>query len=312
MALIVAMVVTLAATPVAIRVARRLGITDRPGPLKLQAVAIPYLGGAAVMAGVTAALIPTRPALLLPLGIAVALGLADDIRGISPKVRLGAEVVIGLSVAAVCPVRGVLGLAVSACLVVVLVNAVNMLDGLDGLASGVGLAGAAGFALSLEDPRVLALSLVGALAAFLLFNRPPAKIYLGDAGSYLIGTTLALLLAHAMGAGRPLALGFGSLLFVAAPVTETAVTFIRRYRAGLPLIPGDRGHIYDQLVRRGRTTFVAAAVCVSAQLVLSAAGALLVRLPAAAAAAGTVAAFLLVAWLVVLQGFTDPKRTWQR
>ena len=94
----------------------------------------------------------------------------------------------------------------------------------------------------------------GALVGFLLWNRPPARIYLGDAGSYLVGTALAILLALTAtehGTEAPTA---GALLFVAVPVADTTVAIVRRWRAGQPLRQGDRGHVYDQLVDRGWTT----------------------------------------------------------
>ena len=66
-------------------------------------------------------------------------------------------------------------------------NAVNLLDGLDGVAAGCGLVSALGIAVLDDGARVPALALAGGLAGFLVFNRPPARIYLGDAGAYLIG-----------------------------------------------------------------------------------------------------------------------------
>src|SRR4029453_10608293 len=79
----------------------------------------------------------------------------------------------------------------------------------------------------------------------------PARIYLGDAGSYLVGTGLALLLALTATADEGVATTAGALLFVAVPVADTTIAIVRRRRAGRPLLEGDRGHIYDQLVDRG-------------------------------------------------------------
>ena len=130
------------------------------------------------------------------------------------------------------------------------VNAVNFLDGLDGLASSVTALGALGSVAVLSGwSLTLAIELVGALAGFLVWNAPPAKVHLGDSGSYLIGTALALLFLAA--APREAPVVSAAFLFVGVPVADTAVAIVRRMRAHRPLMQGDRGHVYDQLVDRG-------------------------------------------------------------
>jgi UDP-GlcNAc:undecaprenyl-phosphate GlcNAc-1-phosphate transferase len=159
--------------------------------------------------------------------------------------------------------------------VVVLLNAVNLLDGLDGLAAGVATVSALGFAGLLGgDARVLALALTGALAGFLLWNRPPARIYLGDSGSYLVGTALAMLLAASFTDGQGAATSSGALLLVGVPVADMTVAVVRRQRARRPLFEGDRGHVYDQLVDRGWRVpaVVGAAVLAQAALVIAGLG----------------------------------------
>ena len=116
----------------------------------------------------------------------------------------------------------------------------------------------------------LAIALVGALAGFLVWNRPPARVYLGDAGSYLIGTALAMLFLAA--SQREAAVVSGALLFVGVPVADMSVAIVRRLRAGTPLLQGDRGHVYDQLVDRGWPANRAVGACVAAQAVLTLAG----------------------------------------
>jgi UDP-GlcNAc:undecaprenyl-phosphate GlcNAc-1-phosphate transferase len=310
-ALIVALVVCAAATPLLARVATRLGVVDRPGALKVHERPVPYLGGVAVLAGLAGPVAAGRPALAVPLVLATALGLADDVAELPPGLRLVAEVGIGVSAAAVVDARGPAGAAFTVLVVVLLLNAVNLLDGLDGLASGVGLAGAAGFAAVLEgDGRVLALALAGALAGFLLWNRPPARIYLGDAGSYLLGTALAVLLAEAWGAGQPVAVAAGSVLLVAVPVADLTVAVLRRARARRPLLQGDRGHVYDQLVDQGWTRSAAVGACVLAQAALSAVGVGVATLPAEVAVPVAAAVVVVVA-LPVLHRFTSPQ-SWSR
>ena len=95
---LVAFAVTVVLTPIAIRVALRTGVVDRPGALKVQEIPVAYLGGVAVFGGIAAGLLvhSGRPRLLLPLALALALGLADDLADLPPRVRLGCEAVIGV------------------------------------------------------------------------------------------------------------------------------------------------------------------------------------------------------------------------
>jgi UDP-GlcNAc:undecaprenyl-phosphate GlcNAc-1-phosphate transferase len=103
--LITAFSVAVVATPLAMWLARRTGLLDHPGDLKVQSTAIPYLGGLGVAAGVVVGAAATRPAFILPLAMALALGVVDDARGVNAVVRLLAEVVIGVTIAALVPVR---------------------------------------------------------------------------------------------------------------------------------------------------------------------------------------------------------------
>ena len=299
MVLIAAFLLTLATTPVAMGLARRTGLLDRPGPLKIQHRPIPYLGGLAVAAGLAVAVATARPLLALPLGAALVLGVVDDSGHIQPYVRLAVEAAIGVATAAVLPNRigGPLGWVLVTLVVVVVINGVNMIDGLDGLAAGVALAGAVGFALLLGgDGRTLALGLAGALAGFLVFNRPPARIYLGDGGAYLIGAALASLLVLAWASERPMAVSVASLAMVACPVGELALTIVRRRWSGRPLSAGDRDHVYDQLVRRGWSRNRSVAVYVIVQSFLVAIGLSAVHLDprVAAASAGALALTVVV------------------
>ena len=113
-----------------------------------------------------------------------------------------------------------------------------------------------------------------------MWNRPPARIYLGDAGSYLLGTALAMLLAAAFDEGDSLAVGSGAALFVAVPVADTAVAVVRRLRAGRALFRGDRGHVYDQLIDKGWGSVHVVVVCIAVQALLVGIGVAIGNLPA--------------------------------
>jgi UDP-GlcNAc:undecaprenyl-phosphate/decaprenyl-phosphate GlcNAc-1-phosphate transferase len=306
-ALILAVVIAAIATPVVARLAVRLEVVDRPGPLKVQTRPVPYLGGVAVFAALVGPVAWAQPTLLVPLGLALLLGLADDVSDMSPRLRLGGEVVIGAAAAMALPGGlSVAGAVATAIVVVALLNAVNLVDGLDGLATSVAALGALGFSLVLDgDSRVTAMALAGALLGFLVWNRPPASIYLGDAGSYLVGTGLALLLALTFVADDGRATPAGALLFVAVPVADTTIAIVRRRRAGRPLFQGDRGHVYDQLVDMGWSAERSTLACAAAQAVLVAVG-----LAASAITDGPAVTLVAVVIVVVggaaLWAFTAP------
>jgi UDP-GlcNAc:undecaprenyl-phosphate/decaprenyl-phosphate GlcNAc-1-phosphate transferase len=240
--------------PACIVLARRWGVMDRPGHLKTQESPVPYLGGVAVFAGVLVGAWVGRPVVLIPLAAALALGVSDDRFGLPAPLRLAAQLGVGALIAVTQPIHlpGAVGVPLVIAASLILINGFNLLDGLDMLSAGVGAAAAAGFAIITHGPaRLLAASLAGALVGFLCYNRPPARIYLGDGGSYLLGASTTVLLCYSWGAGVPSATGVTALALVVVPVAEVACAVVRRGRSGQSLLIGDRGHPYDRLVERG-------------------------------------------------------------
>ncbi len=304
-ALLVALVIAVVLTPFAARVARRFGVVDHPGPLKVHEAPVPYLGGVAVFIAIAVAVAPVHPALLWPLGLACALGLADDCWSLHARSRLLAEVVIGVTAGVVAPAPGFLGGVITAVLLVGLVNAINLLDGLDGLAGGVALVAALGFAAIGHDARVLAFPLAGALAGFLVYNRPPARIYLGDAGAYTLGAANALLAALALHDGGSTTAWAAVPLLVALPVADTLIAIVRRLRARRPLFTGDRSHVYDQLVDRGLTPGRVALACAALQAVLTVLGVVAVHLATPWAFAVSAASVLALGLVATYGGFVS-------
>ncbi len=306
MGLILGFAVTVCCVPLAASVAKRLGILDCPGPLKPQAVAVPYLGGAAVLAGIGAGMATRDLTLLIPLLLAFALGLADDIADLPVAARLACEIVVCGVAVAVLPIGGPASALLAVAVVGLLLNAVNLLDGLDGLAVGSSLVSAVCFAVLLRGaPGDLALAAAGAFAGFAVWNRPPARIYLGDSGSYLVGTTLALLLVTAAIEGPAPRVSAGAL-FVALPVADTVIAILRRWRAHRPLLVGDRGHVYDQLVDRGWRPAAVAVGCISAQVLLGAAGLIISTLGAAVALAASLT-LVTVTGIAAVWAFARPR-----
>jgi len=309
-----ALAASIVATRVAAATASKMGVVDSPGPLKPQAAPVPYLGGLGVLAGVAAGTGATAPVVLVPIGMATALGTADDCFDLSPGLRAAGQLVIGAVCAATSPPSRLpkpLGAVLLTGATFVLINGMNLIDGLDGLAGGVAMASAGAFAGLLRGkPRVLAAALAGACGGFLVYNRPPAKVYLGDGGSYLIGASLATLLGSAWSAPSSGQAGPAALLAVAVPAAEVALAVVRRYRAGLSLTEGDRGHPYDRLVEKGWSSRAAAAAYVAAAAGLGSAALFVSRSRSArlpVIAVGVTGAIVLVA--SAFTGSCDPNRT---
>jgi UDP-GlcNAc:undecaprenyl-phosphate/decaprenyl-phosphate GlcNAc-1-phosphate transferase len=307
-----AFVVSFALTPLCARFARRIGLVDRPGPLKPQARTTPYLGGIGVGCGTAVGAALLSPWLLVPLVMALALGTADDARPLHPALRLAGEVATGLVLAAVVSTR----FADAAAFVLVtlstvaLINGFNMLDGLDGLCGSVTVVGAAGFAVLLGgDARALALSLAGATAAFVVFNRPPARVYLGDGGAYVIGVSMAALLARAWAPSATLSTGLGSLAIVVLPLAEVGLAVLRRRWSRRPLMAGDRDHPYDLLVRRGWGTVRTVAAYAVTELLLVGAALLASHLGAQGALVVLAVAVLGITVAGLEAGFACPGTT---
>ena len=266
-----ALVASLVLTPVAAKLGSLFGIVDRPGnDLKIHASPVPVLGGPAVVLatlGVAAAFGSGYP-VAIAIGVVVALvaGLIDDLRPIPPWSRVvslalaGAVLVAGGLRLEPLGVVGGLGLVL---VTVACANAANLLDGQDGLVGGLGAIAALGLAgLAAGDgassDATLGLALAGALAGFLVFNRPPARIYLGNGGAYAVGTLLAVLSALVVAESGWKGI-VTSGICLAVFVFELVLTTVRRTRTRRPMATGDRQHSYDLVagrVGRARSTLV--------------------------------------------------------
>lgn len=237
----------------------------------------------AVMAGKAVAPL-TLPILLGGLAMS-ALGLADDVWDLSPKFRLafGAAVIgtvlvvthtgAGLTHSILGPLgldqypaaSTVLSYVIGVILVLGACNSTNLIDGLDGLCSGVTAIISLGFfvlAVHLASYQTdqaghavrltLSIAMLGAAAGFLPHNFNPAKIFMGDAGSVLLGYNCGMMiLLFAEWANFRWVVA--ALTIFALPVFDTALAMFRRWRSGKPIFRGDRSHFYDQLVQRGFT-----------------------------------------------------------
>jgi len=295
----VAFALALVMVPLLSRFAHRVGWVDAPGPLKVHARPVPYTGGMAMAAACILSLAPAASESTVGVTVAVVLGpalfmglvgLLDDGRSLPPGMRLLA----GIAASAVWVVASTgsglianediggfpwrLGLA--AFYLVGAVNAVNMQDGLDGLAGGLvflSSAACAAAAAVLGEAAILriALAVCGSVAGFLVFNRPPATIFMGDNGSYFLGFVvgaMTLLLSAQRGTVWHLV---GGTLIVGFPVVDAAVAIARRLFRRQSPFAGDRAHLHDRLAQRGLSTGRIDVICYSVHAVLVGAGLLL-------------------------------------
>lgn len=295
----VTLVVTLFLTPLALRLAVRRGVLDRPSDIKAQTSPMPYLGGVAIVLSFAAVVLGAslvdppvsgRGELLIILGIGVALsiiGLLDDLRGLSPWLRLAVEIAAGVIVA-LSPVSAELfandaiNLLITVFWVVGVTNAVNFLDNMDGLSAGVAAIAAGGiFVLAVDGGQFLVATLAAALAGcalgFLRSNFHPARIYMGDAGALFLGFVLAVLCLKLRfpNAPREITL-FVPILVMGVALFDTTLVTVNRLKHGRSPLTGGRDHTSHRLVLVGipvplavGTIYAAAATLACAAFVLS-------------------------------------------
>lgn len=251
--------------------ALRYGFADRPGGHKTHTGVVPYLGGVVVM---LASLIPAgfaarglaSPMLTLCLAaLAVGLlGLVDDIRPLSPGTKLvwetaAALIVVGSGIRAELTGVGWLDATATAMWLVLMVNSTNLLDNSDAALPCIGVSWSGVMcvaALLSGQPgvAVLAATVAGALLGFLSYNWPPARMYLGDAGSLFLGFLLTGLAVYLSGSMAPGAVTAGWLLLLSFPaVIDTALVVLSRVRAGRPVTMGGTDHVAHRLRRLGFT-----------------------------------------------------------
>jgi UDP-GlcNAc:undecaprenyl-phosphate GlcNAc-1-phosphate transferase len=284
---VVAGVATLAATPAAIALARRLNFYDRPHDYHQHDAPTPLLGGTAVLAGLVLGAIAVgisgRLAVLLGCGVALwLLGTLDDWTPVAPVWRVLADATAALALFSAglgwnTSGGGVVDVLLTVAWVVGLVNAFNLMDNLDGACGTVACVSAAGIGTLAAidgDPLLagLAFAVAGACLAFLRWNLArPARIFLGDGGSRPIGLLVAGL---AMATCRRLKLGdadvLAGALLVGLVILDTTLVTVSRTRRGVTLVTGGRDHLTHRLLLARRSPRGVAGALAIAQAILCA------------------------------------------
>ncbi|MHC4346398.1 MAG: MraY family glycosyltransferase, partial [Planctomycetota bacterium] len=282
--------------------AQRIGFVSRPAQNRFGARTVPLGGGIAIFTTITTIIITAALAirfLLVPGRLAwlvktvnidpadflgkvtqltvillaalalFALGLWDDRKHLGPFLKLAVQFAVAIAAAAFADVRVELFIKsrivtslLSACWIVLIINAFNFLDNMDGLAAGIAaIAGSILFVAAAISGQVfiggLALVLTGALLGFLVFNFPPAKIYMGDAGSLVVGFFVAMLTLRTTyyyeaqsGQWYPVLL---PAIVMAVPLYDFISVTILRIRQGKSPFVGDTQHFSHRLKRHGLT-----------------------------------------------------------
>jgi UDP-GlcNAc:undecaprenyl-phosphate/decaprenyl-phosphate GlcNAc-1-phosphate transferase len=266
----VSLVVALGATLACEALAPRLGLVVAPRADRWHRRPVALLGGVAIMLGVLPALAWTggergRLAQLTLIALLMgAVGLLDDVRPLRPQVKLVAQIVLaGLLVERDFVLRltgvPVLDVGLTLIWVVGITNAFNLLDNMDGLAAGMAvIAGGFRLALFAQDGDVGAAAMtagfVGAVVGFLVRNAPPARIFMGDAGSLFLGfflSGLCLVVDAAYYSRGITAVLAVPVLLVLIPIFDTTFVTITRLLRGQPVSQGGRDHTSHRLVALG-------------------------------------------------------------
>jgi UDP-GlcNAc:undecaprenyl-phosphate/decaprenyl-phosphate GlcNAc-1-phosphate transferase len=297
----------LVSVPIVIAACDRWNIYDTPGPLKIHSRPIPRLGGIAITLGILAATAfagnaarPFTQIFAVCVAIVAASAIIDDVRGVSPYIRLvihaSVGTFLGLSGFGIAATHSsALNAIFTAAVVIAFINAFNFIDGSDGVAAAttaviaIGYIATAGPDFSAPSAAI-AWALLGCAAAFLGFNWPPARIFMGDSGSTVLGLAVAFLaLDHwrtASTFSNP-ASDLLPLVLAAVPLADAALAIVRRLQNFSSPFHGDRRHFYDLLLMKGRSPRAVAVAAAGLSVVSVVVGWITLRCSAAGAVALT-------------------------
>jgi UDP-GlcNAc:undecaprenyl-phosphate GlcNAc-1-phosphate transferase len=258
----------------------RLGAMDKPNlARKSQAEPVPYLGGIAIALGVSivtfaalffsnddSVIIERGLTAILPALFLGAIGLFDDLRSLPAWPRLIIQSVVGTVIAIILVQTGTLGIAfnndvintvVTILWIVGICNAINFFDNIDGAASGTVAVAALGvffIAFDRDQELLSALTIVtaGATIGFVLWNKSPAKIYMGDAGALFLGVIISVATIRVNPGITPswksLAI---PIILLGIPLLDTCVAVFSRVARGISPLTGGLDHLSHRLVRGG-------------------------------------------------------------
>ena len=269
-----------ALTPLMRRIALKTNFVDQPNAAhKSHAEAIPYLGGVAIILGILGitygALFAqenlreylwTATSLFGPALILGIVGLIDDRRALDPLPRFIAQSAAGIFTAFLIIAtdtvgnpsgNSILDAAITIVWIVGICNSINFFDNLDGGAAGAVAATSFGlFLIAYDNGQFLisetSVTIFAAMLGFLIWNKSPAKIYMGDAGALFLGTVIAVLTIRLDPDVESKTISFAvPLLLLAVPILDTSVAVISRIRRRRSIFQGGHDHLSHRLMRKG-------------------------------------------------------------
>ncbi len=274
-----AFVVALAATPLAIWIAPKIGAVDIPKDgRRMHTKPMPRFGGLAIFLGTELALLfflwddPKYRGIILGGFLIYLLGIVDDLKGVSAKVKLLGQIVcavivytFGVKISFVTDhfsMNGHIFFADAASMfltvlwIVGITNTVNLVDGLDGLAAGISSIAALSISyvayIHGYYPATFAmLAIAGGALGFLPYNFHPAKIFMGDGGSLFLGFMLASVSIAGALKGSTLVVMIMPALVLFLPIFDTAFAILRRLVNKRPIMEADKGHLHHRLIASG-------------------------------------------------------------
>lgn len=274
--LLLSMFITIGLIPILSKIALRLNFVDMPNERKVHSAPIPRVGGMAMAVGLFFALLlqgnMDRAVLSIFIGsvIIVVFGVIDDTVGLGVRVKFLGQILaalvlifygsltindLGECLPTACLLPYYLAFPLTLLTIVAVTNAVNLADGLDGLAGGIMLQSfMCLFALGVQGGNIfvatISIGAIGAILGFLRFNTHPARIFMGDTGSQMLGflaIALALLLTQRNQALSPLI----PLLLLGFPILDTVVVMLERNRGGMSPFTADKNHFHHKLLKTG-------------------------------------------------------------
>lgn len=276
-AFLVALAVAYFITPHVKKFAIKAGALDAPDARKVHTRPIPRMGGLAIYLGfILAVLVTMQPSreivgLLLGGTTILALGIVDDLKQLSAKVKFLGQICAALVLIAfnvriewlTNPFGDMiyleyLAIPITVLWVVGLTNTVNLIDGLDGLAAGVSTIASVTILLvaiqqNLWEIAIITAALAGSSLGFLHHNFNPAKIFMGDTGSLFLGFMLAgVSILGTVKSAATIALVV-PIVALGLPIMDTAFAIIRRYSSGRSILKPDKGHLHHRLLEMGLT-----------------------------------------------------------
>jgi UDP-GlcNAc:undecaprenyl-phosphate/decaprenyl-phosphate GlcNAc-1-phosphate transferase len=260
-------IISFIATPLIRKLAQSINFVDAPESRKLHVSPVPMLGGVAIYIGFVSAMAVSNVGknyqeilgVLAGATVMTAFGLWDDRRGMHPAVKIMGQVIAALliiwaGIQVTLFNSQIANIALTIFWIIGICNAINFLDNMDGLAAGIAVV-ASGFFFTLAVVEelglvaALAAATLGACVGFLYYNFSPATLFMGDAGSLLLGFVLAVLGMKLNFPGRPLNVTWMiPIVILGLPIFDTTLVVISRIRRRKPIYQGGKDHTSHRLV----------------------------------------------------------------